>query len=157
MKTLFENTQKLFSIGEVQLHYLPRTVVVKNRSVKSSKDAFDILKEYYIDGELRYREIFVVLLLSRSNDVMNITRISEGGISGTVADNKMIFSAALLAGASSIIVSHNHPSGNLTPSQADISLTKKIKASGQNLDIQLLDHLILTPDSFYSFADEGQL
>ncbi len=83
--------------------------------------------------------------------------VSTGGISGTVADPKLIFVAALKAGASGMIVSHNHPSGNLTPSQADMELTRKLKEGGKLLEIQLLDHIIMTSESYYSFADEGLL
>jgi DNA repair protein RadC len=83
--------------------------------------------------------------------------VSIGGISGTVADPRLIFIGALKAGASGMIVSHNHPSGNLTPSQADIQLTRKLKEGGNLLEIQLLDHIIMTSESYYSFADEGIL
>jgi DNA repair protein RadC len=89
--------------------------------------------------------------------VLGISEISTGGFAGTVADPKVIFSIALKACASSIILSHNHPSGNLKPSQADLNLTRKIKSGGELLDIAVLDHIILTSDSYFSFADEGIL
>ena len=95
-----------------------------------------------------------IVLLNRANKVLGISEVSTGGFSGTVADPKVIFSIALKACASSIIL-HNHPSGNLKPSQADLNLTKKIKNGGELLDIAVLDHIILTADSYFSFADEG--
>lgn len=100
-------------------------------------------------------EQFKVVLLSRANKVLGIIQISSGGIAGTVADPKLIFASALKACASSIILAHNHPSGNLGPSQADIQLTRKIKAGGELLDISVLDHVILSSEGYFPFADEG--
>ena len=108
-------------------------------------------------NNIEFIEEFNVLLLNRANRVLGIVNISKGGVSGTVVDNKLIFSAALLANASSIILSHSHPSGNVKPSQADIQITQKIKKASEFLDIAILDHLILTKASFYSFADDGKL
>jgi DNA repair protein RadC len=96
--------------------------------------------------------------MNRSNSVLGILEISKGGISGTVTDVRLIFQAAIKANASGIIVCHNHPSGNLNPSESDTKLTQKIKEAGNLMDIQLLDHLILTTDdNYYSFADNGLL
>ena len=98
------------------------------------------------------------MLLTRSNKVLGIASISKGGISGTVTDVRIILQAAIKSNASGLIVCHNHPSGNLNPSESDTKLTQKIKESGNIMDIQLLDHLIITPDeSYYSVADEGLL
>ena len=103
-------------------------------------------------------EEFNVLFLDRSNRVMGLFHASKGGVAGTVVDLKIVFAAALKARASSMILAHNHPSGNLLPSQADLDLTKKFKEAGKILDIQVLDHLILSPDDrYYSFADELML
>jgi DNA repair protein RadC len=98
-----------------------------------------------------------VILLNRANKVLGICEVSTGGVAGTVADPKVIFAAALKALASSIILSHNHPSGNLAPSQADIELTHKLKAAGRFLELPILDHIIMTSEGYYSFADEGVL
>lgn len=95
------------------------------------------------------------MFTNRANKVLGIYEVSTGGIAGTVADPKLIFVAALKVGASGVILSHNHPSGNLTASQADIELTRKIKEGGRLLEIQLLDHVILTSEGYFSFADEG--
>jgi len=100
-------------------------------------------------------EEFWVLLLNRANRLIKKKRVSEGGVSGTVADPKIVFKLALEELASGIIVVHNHPSGNPKPSDNDINLTKKIKEGGKMLEIQLLDHLIIAHDRYFSFADEG--
>jgi DNA repair protein RadC len=105
--------------------------------------------------DLEYRESFAILLLNRANRVLGIANISSGGLSGTVADPKVIFQQALKANASSIILLHNHPSGNTQPSEADITLTRKMKECGKFLDLPVLDHLIVTTDGYYSFAYEG--
>ena len=95
------------------------------------------------------------MLLNRANRVLGIVNISQGGMAGTIADPKVIFAAAIKSAASQIILIHNHPSGNLKPSQADISLTRKLKTGGELLDIAVLDHIILTKDSYVSLAEEG--
>jgi DNA repair protein RadC len=95
--------------------------------------------------------------LNRASKPLGWVKISQGGITGTVADPRLIFQAALLTNSSALILSHNHPSGNLNPSQADIELTRKIKEGGKILEISLLDHLIISGDGYYSFADEGMI
>jgi len=101
----------------------------------------------------------VELLLNRANKVLGISTISEGGLSGTVTDVRLIYQYAIKANASGIIIAHNHPSGNINPSESDQKITNKIKDAGNLLDIQLLDHIILTAEIeiYRSFADEGQL
>lgn len=101
------------------------------------------------------QESFKVLMLNRGNKVLCLCNASSGGITGTVADPRLIFTAALKASAVSIILAHNHPSGLLVPSRADEELTMKFKGAGQLLDIKVVDHLILTIETYYSFADEG--
>jgi DNA repair protein RadC len=96
-----------------------------------------------------------VLLLNRNNQVLGVYSLSKGGVSGTFVDAKLVFSVALKCNASSIIIAHNHPSENLTPSEADKSLTKKLKRAGKYLDINLIDHVILSKDDYYSFIDNG--
>jgi DNA repair protein RadC len=120
--------------------------------ITCSKDCYEVLKPYLMD--LPHEE-FWVILLNRGNQVLRCERISSGGVSGTVADPKMIFKAALEYLASAIILSHNHPSGNLIPSQADKDLTKKMREAGRFLEIPVLDHLIFTDKKYLSFADEG--
>lgn len=103
-------------------------------------------------------EEFVVLFLNKANKVTGLFRVSRGGTCGTVVDIKIVFAAAIKALASGIILAHNHPSGNVQPSQADSDLTRKCRDAGKVLDIAVLDHLILSPEGgYYSFADEGML
>ena len=111
------------------------------------------------DGNLQieHREYFFILLLNRANKVLGVSTVSMGGMSGTVADPKIIFQTALKVSAASVILCHNHPSGNIKPSESDIRLTQKIKKAGSFLDLPCLDHIILTEDSYFSFADEGML
>lgn len=122
--------------------------------VCGSHEAFEILKPHLSD--LPHEE-FWVLLLNRANRLIRKMQISQGGVAGTVADPKIIYKAALDDLASGIIVAHNHPSGNLTASQADINLTQRLKDGGKLLEIQVLDHLILAGHNYFSFADEGIL
>ncbi len=123
-------------------------------TITSSADSYAVLRPYLLD--VAYEEFFV-LLLNRANHVIRVEKISQGGVAGTVADPKLIFRAALEHLASSIILAHNHPSGNRKPSQADIALTRKLRAAGEQLDLPVLDHLIFTEDGYFSFADEGLL
>ncbi len=122
--------------------------------ISGSRDVFELLRGHLED--LSHEEFWVVLL-NRANRVTKKQQISLGGVAGTVADPKIIFKHAVEALASGIVVAHNHPSGNLTPSQADIDLTRKIKEAGKLLEIQLLDHIIVGGQKYFSFADEGML
>ncbi|HET8963717.1 MAG TPA: DNA repair protein RadC, partial [Chitinophagales bacterium] len=130
------------------------TEVIHRNKVTGSKDVYETMKPYLID--LPHEE-FWLLMLNRANLIMKKELMSRGGIAGTVVDTKLIFKAAVDNYASSIIVCHNHPSGNLTPSEADIKLTKTIKEAGKIMEIPLLDHLIITENNYYSFGDEGLL
>lgn len=120
--------------------------------ITSSQEAFMLLQTYISDS---LTEEFWVLYLNQGNFVVRKEQISKGGISQTSVDLRVIFKIALQEMATSIILAHNHPSGNLNPSKADINLTEKIITAGKNLDIQVLDHLIVTQKSYFSFADEG--
>jgi DNA repair protein RadC len=122
--------------------------------ITGSKDAYEEIKPHLLDKQ---HEEFWILLLNRANEVIRLVQISSGGVSGTVADPKLIFKHALEQLASALILVHNHPSGNLTASQADKDLTKKLKDAGRLLDIPVLDHLIFTDQSYLSFADTGML
>jgi DNA repair protein RadC len=128
-------------------------VILKDK-ISRSTDAFEIFKS--LIGDLPYEE-FWILMLSKANKVIKKVRISEGGVSGTVVDPKKIYKIALDHHASSLILGHNHPSGNIQPSEADQKITKKIKECGILLDIAVLDHIIIGDDRFYSFADEGTI
>jgi DNA repair protein RadC len=126
----------------------------KKLKITSSKDVYDIMAPNLLD--LPHEE-FWVLLLNRANAVIKKVQISAGGVAGTVADPKIIFKTALENLSSSMILVHNHPSGNLSPSQADKEITKKMKEAGKLLEIPVLDHIIFADKHYYSFADEGIL
>ena len=128
--------------------------VIELKQIGTSKSVFEIMQP--IIGELQHEE-FWILYLNYSNKVIAKSQLSKGGITGTVVDVRIVFKTALEQNATSIILSHNHPSGKLQPSEADISITKKIKLAGQQLDIPVLDHIIITEKGFYSFNDNGIL
>jgi len=128
--------------------------VLQKEKITSSRDAFEIFR--CAMGDQPY-ESFWIIVLNKANKVLRKCIISEGGVSGTVVDPKKIFKIALDLHASSIILGHNHPSGNIQPSEADQKITRKIKDSGYMLDIAVLDHIIIGDDNYYSFADEGIL
>ena len=128
-------------------------VILKDK-VSSSRDAFEIFKS--LMGDLPHEE-FWLLLLNKANRVIKKVRTSEGGISGTVVDPKKVFKTCLDYSATSIILGHNHPSGNIQPSEADNKITKKIRDCGVMIDVAVLDHIIIGDDRYYSFADEGSI
>lgn len=130
------------------------TDVKERPQIRSSKDGYLVIAPILMD--LPHEE-FWILILNRANKVMAREQISLGGVAGTVVDAKVVFRKAIEGMASSIILVHNHPSGNLQPSQQDIDLTKKLKKAGETLDIAVLDHLIVTESGYFSFADESLL
>ena len=145
----------LSQVSEIQLSYNPIVKPSQRQKVTSSKEVYQLFLDNWDINKIEFVEQFKIMLLNRAQKVLGIVDISTGGVTGTVADPKVIFGAALKANACSIILSHNHPSGNLKPSQADISLTNKIKAGGNLLDISVLDHIVVTSEWYFSFADEG--
>jgi DNA repair protein RadC len=124
-------------------------------TVTTSSDVAEVARKCFNDGEIEWRECFLVIALSKANKVIGFHRVSSGGLTGTVADPRIILQFALLSNACSLILSHNHPSGSLKPSRADEELTQKIKTAASYLDIKVLDHVIITAEGYYSFADEG--
>ncbi len=149
------NEKPLYKVAEIRLTYKSDVKPSLRPKISSSKDAYDVLRNNWDDSRIEFIEQFKVMLLNRAQKVLGIFDVSTGGVSGTVADPKIIFAAAIKANASGIIVAHNHPSGNLRASQADIDLTKRLKEGGKVLEVQLLDHVILTTEGYFSFADEG--
>ncbi|WP_170245537.1 JAB domain-containing protein [Fodinibius salinus] len=125
--------------------------------VTSPDEAVEVLREVWNEGHIQLKEEFVVLLLNTSKRCIGWSKVSLGGSSATIVDPSAIFQVALLATATSIIVAHNHPSGNLNPSKADKSLTERIKKSGDMLGITLDDHIILTADGYVSLRAKGIL
>ncbi len=151
-------------LGNVPETDIPEINVSYSRSerkhfgkVTSSKDAADFIRDTFHAGEVELQEQFIVLYLSQSNEIIGYYKHSKGAINATIADIRIILAAALKSLAVSMVVAHNHPSGNLKPSRADEQLTAKIKESAATMEIRLLDHVIVTRESYYSFADEGLL
>lgn len=140
-------------VAEIQVTYSHKIKASDRPLIRSSETAHQILREKW-SNLIDYQEEFNILLMDRSNRVLGIYNVSKGGIHGTVVDAKIVFAAALKSRACNIILAHNHPSGNLDPSSQDIELTNKLVAGSKLLDIQIQDHIILTPDcDYFSFAD----
>jgi DNA repair protein RadC len=127
---------------------------LQKKKITSSTSVFELMQP--IIGELGHEEFWIVYL-NNSNKVLQTAQLSKGGITGTLVDIRLAFKNALQLGAVAVILAHNHPSGTLKPSQADIQLTKKLKTAGDSLDIKVLDHLIVTEKAYFSFADEQML
>ena len=142
--------------GEIAVTYSYKTNPVKLQKVGNSKDVYEQFLKIWSE-DIDHRESFYILLLNRANRVLGYAIISQGGMTGTIADPKIIFQVALKTCACGIILAHNHPSGNIEPSAADIALTYQIKSAGEFLDISVLDHLIITSYGYYSFCDEGRM
>jgi len=128
--------------------------IIEAAKIKSSNDVYTIFNPLLAD--LTYEE-FWLLYLNRSNKILSRHKLSQGGISGTITDVRLLIKKALELLASSIIICHNHPSGNLDPSEADTRITEKIKEAAAYFDISLLDHLIITDNGYYSYADNGMI
>lgn len=144
-------------VAEVELIYHSKVKASQRPQITSSLDAYQIFKEIWDDGKIELMEQFKVLFLNRANKVICVYNLSSGGITGTVADPRLIYTAALKVNTCGLILGHNHPSGSLIPSRADEELTAKIKGAGTFLDIKVLDHIIVSADGYYSFTDEGLL
>jgi len=151
------NKEALLKVAEVELVYKSKVKASERPTITCSQDAVNVLRYLWDEGKLELLEQFIVLYLNRANKVVALFNISTGGITGTVADPRLILSAALKINAVSMVLCHNHPSGSLKPSKADEELTQKIKGAAAYFDIKVLDHLILSEDSHFSFADEGLL
>ena len=127
---------------------------VHRMKINSSQALSEFVRKVF-PVQIDHREAFMCVYLNTANNTIGFTIVGLGGLTGTIADPKTVFQHGLLCNARSVILVHNHPSGNLKPSQADINLTNKMVDCGKLLDITVLDHLIITEESFYSFADEG--
>ena len=144
-----------YCVGEVKLSYHRKLMEAKDASMPD--EAYRILRSTYSDEDIEYRESFKVLLMNHNYKVMGWTTISNGGITETAADVRMILQAALLSNATCIMLCHNHPSGSLIPSRDDDRLTEKIRQACEIMRIHLIDHLILTDNSYYSYREKGRL
>ncbi len=140
----------------MQLSY-SKTQEINTNRIKCSEDIVAFIREIFPVEQINHREYAYSIFLDRANQILGYFIISSGGISGTIIDPRIVFQSALLSNASSLILFHNHPSQNLNPSEADRRITQKIADAGKFLDITLLDHIIITESSYFSFADEGVL
>lgn len=128
----------------------------KNIKINNSQESANFIRQFYSD-DIGIFESFFILMLNRSNTTIGYAKISQGGTAGTVVDIKIVAKYAVDSLANSVILAHNHPSGSLTPSAQDLEITSKIKQGLSLLEIQVLDHIILTEENYYSFADEGRI
>ena len=144
-----------YTVGEVELTY--KSTSKSRNKIYSSEDAYEVLLSTYREGTICYKEYFKVLFLNQAKQVLGYTLISEGGITDTTVDVRVILQAALLTNSVALILAHNHPSGSMKPSRQDIEITKQVKEAARLMRITVLDHLILTDTGYYSFADEGEL
>ena len=143
------------SASEIQVSYYPKQVV--GTKITCSGDAYSVLKDFYPNETIGLQERFVVAYLNRANEVIGVYEASVGSMTSTIVDIRIILSVALKVAATNLILSHNHPSGNLKPSTADELLTTKIRKASYFLDIQLIDHIIISNNGYYSFADESMI
>jgi len=146
-------------VAEITLKYRNKQAPKERPIISTSSDAHRILLQAFDPDTIEIQETFVVMFLNRANQVLGTYRCSNGGVTGTVADPRLILATALKSASVSLILAHNHPSGSLKPSRQDEELTAKIQQGAKFMDIKVLDHLIISPDrtSFLSFADEGLL
>lgn len=142
-------------INEIQIKYSnQQSLRIK---LNQSKEVYEMIKKSWNMDTIEIQEEFKVLLLNRYNELLGIYPLSKGGGSGTIVDAKLVYSVALKANASNIIFIHNHPSGNVKPSESDITLTEKLKKGGELLDIMVIDHIIISKDTYYSLADHRDM
>ena len=143
-------------VNEIEVLYKPRFESVRLTKVMKSADVAEFLRKIWTD-DIEYRERFYAVYLNRQNQIIGYYLISIGSSCATIAEPKMIFQPAITMHASCIIIAHNHPSGSKNPSEADFKLTKKLTEAGKILEMPILEHIILTADGYYSFADNGNL
>jgi DNA repair protein RadC len=143
---------------ELRPKYVPTGLDVPKGHFTSSAYAYEYIYKHIFDADsVQYSESAYAIYMNRQNNVIAFSKISEGAIDGTVIDVRKVLAFGLLCGAVSIIISHNHPSGNKRPSQADDDITKKLAKAGNIMEIKVLDHIIVTADGYYSYADEGRI
>lgn len=152
-----EQIKSLYKVSEISIRYKYRIPFRDRISVRSSEMAYEVLKHAWDPNRIELQEQFKILLMDYRNNCLGIADIGMGSINSCLVDSRLLFSAALKARASGIILAHNHPSGELTPSEADKKLTDNIWRGGKILDIGVFDHLIISPEGYYSFADNGIL
>lgn len=145
------------NISEIEVSFKPQIKAKERTTVRSSKDAFRAFLFKWDEGLVNYQEEFKVMLLNNANHVLGILDLAKGSMDTVTVDLKILLATVLKASAKKIILAHNHPSGNLNPSPDDRQLTARIKEASKLLDIQVCDHLVITNDDYYSFADNGEI
>ena len=144
-------------VAEIEISYKPTVKPSQRPKIEQADDAYRILIDTWDRGKIELVEQFKVMLLNRAKRVLGICTLTTGSVTGTIADPKQVFAVALKANAAEIIIAHNHPSGNLSPSKADYQLTYKMKTVGDYLELRVVDHIIVTTEGYYSFAQEGTI
>jgi len=142
-------------VAEIKISYSSNNLA--KVKISNSQDAYELLLSHWDKDIIEFQEEVKVILLNRANKALGIYDLSKGGVSQSVIDIKIVLSIALKSNASSIIIGHNHPSGNLKPSISDSSITRKLKEACEILDLTLYDHLIISKESYYSYSDEGNI
>ncbi len=150
-KTLTEK----FRAAEVELVYRTKVRAADRPVVRCPSEAYSVLMEHWDHGKISLVEQFNLLMLNHAKACIGISLVSTGGTSSCIVDPKIVFATALKAGASCMVLAHNHPSGTMRPSDADLQLTRRLAEGGRLLDIAVVDHLIVTPEGFCSFAERG--
>jgi DNA repair protein RadC len=151
------NTPAWMKVSELEIVYKSKMRPSERPQIKAAADAYKLFLQSWDINKIELLEQFKVMALNNANRVLGICEISSGAISATLVDPKLVFGMLLKSGASAAIICHCHPSGNLKPSNSDVAMTQKICEGGKLLDIKILDHLIITMDNYYSFADSGAL
>ena len=144
-------------LAEVSIGYRTKIRPSERPKLTKSEDAYKYLKGIYSPDTIEHKEEFYIILLGASSIVLGWVKVASGNIDACMVDPRLVFQSAILGNATAIILSHNHPSGNTRPSQQDIEMTRQLKQGGELLKIKVLDHIIVTNDSYYSFGDEGTI
>lgn len=145
----------MFRVSEIELIYRNHSPTTERPNISCSLDAYEILRQHWDYNKIELQEEFKIMLLNRSNLCLGIVEIGVGGTSSCIVEPKLVMAAAIKANATSIVLAHNHPSGNLKESEADILLTEKLVGCAKLFNMQIADHIIITARSYASFADKG--
>jgi DNA repair protein RadC len=152
------NKQEELMASEVEIIYKSKVPASKRVKIRHSADAFKVLWEHWDKDTIEHHEEFKILLLNNKNTVQGLSNVSKDGVTGTIIDVRIVLQTAIKAHATALILCHNHPGSNPTPSEADVAITMKLAEAGKMMDIQVLDHIILCGDgSYYSFQDECRM